>query len=1440
MKKTTFRNTPFLYCVLLHIFIWGSSFTDIDPTKTTTTTSYGCNLQVNAGSDIDLCEGDGYRITPVVTGQSTCRDCTEYRVRNTNDCKKGRGLVMVLSSRFGGEKVFTNDHLVWKETGNGRATLKGTIKEGGKTYDLDAEFWGKTTQYSHNPYGNVCTGGVHNVESWEFYTGFKGSVRERGWWFPMSFTFSRRGGPLQLGKGANTNDRDINKVGSSFWFSTSHFSYTVGDIHIMMDCVAGNNYTNTTYQWSNGATSPSIYVTNPGTYTVTVKDCDNCVATDSITISEGDASVDAGEDQTICAGETVTLTANGTGNFSWSTGATTASIQVSPDQTTTYSVTATDGNCQATDEVTVTVKNLTVDIGEDQSFCPGEEVTLTAQVNGASECNTISKVYKITDADTSGGCFPTPGNGVIFQRGAGCRGAHLIWKAGNDLILTEYEDNTATITGTVSRNGEVGIVNITLTNKTHGGNTWNAQCYKNGLGSARTFYRTFSGTITVNDTVYTVLTRGGNHYILADGASLDSNQFGMGAWTGGSFGECTEWFGDLMDITDTANTGGISYEWSTGETTQSITVTEAGNYSVTVKDCEGCEATDEVKITLTDVTAEAGADQAICLGETATLTAAGGGNYKWSTGETTQSIEVSPQETTTYSVTVTENGCTAIDEVIVTVNTASIDAGADQTICLGETVTLIATGTGDYLWSTGETTASIEVSPQETTTYTVTTSNDNCTATDEVIVIVNTVTVDAGADQSICKGENITLTATGSGDFLWSTGETTASIEVSPQETTTYTVTTTKNGCKATDEVTVTVHNPTVDIEVTPAESICLGESTTLIAIGSGDFLWSTGETTNSIEVSPQETTTYSVIAKEGTCEVIKEITITVHDVQVTAGDDETICLGESVTLTATGSGDFLWSTEETTASIEVSPQETTTYTVTTTKNGCKATDEVTVTVHNPTVDIEVTPAESICLGESTTLIAIGSGDFLWSTGETTNSIEVSPQETTTYSVTATEGNCEVIKEVTIIVHDVQVAAGDDEMICLGESVTLTATGSGDFLWSTGETTASIEVSPQETTTYTVTVNNNDCTAEDSVTVTVDELSVDAGEDQTICLGDEIVLTATAEADGDCEICDEYKLLDTDYCRGPHNFVVFINDNGIRRWFRNIDMTWKENADGTATVQGRVFEYNVSNTTFVVNATFSGLTATPPVDSPKGNDCHQEEDSSKWVYYTELTGTITQIGGDLSYTISRRGPAFQLGIDANNFEATPGTNGGSGWFSIEGDAESFGDFNFNLGDCVEPVINVRSAQQSNTDKVTYLWSTGEITRSIVVSPTETTTYRVTVDGCNDCTGADEITVYVEDCTIAIAAENTLKVYPTIIEASEHVFVELSSPQEETIDIMIYSFNGERIGKVVSNRISKGMNTIDIDSGDFPSLSSGIYFIKVQGDKWSATKKIGIK
>ncbi len=202
-----------------------------------------------------------------------------------------------------------------------------------------------------------------------------------------------------------------------------------------------------------------------------------------------------------------------------------------------------------------------------------------------------------------------------------------------------------------------------------------------------------------------------------------------------------------------ADSGGIqpySYSWSNGDTLQTILVspTIPTKYYVTVTDKCGSVAIDSVDVTIGGGDfADAGSDTTICEGATVILTASVGNHYYWNTGDTTQSISVSPITHTTYSVTITKD-CDDEDTVKVFVNplpniTASV---SDTVICPGDSTMLDASGADTYLWSANPGDASLVgqqaynnplVSPYSTTTYKVIGTDTNlCSNTDSVSVTI--------------------------------------------------------------------------------------------------------------------------------------------------------------------------------------------------------------------------------------------------------------------------------------------------------------------------------------------------------------------------------------------------------------------------------------------------------------------------------------------------------------------------------------------------------------------------------------------------------------------------------------------------------------------------------------------------------------------------------
>ena len=248
--------------------------------------------------------------------------------------------------------------------------------------------------------------------------------------------------------------------------------------------------------------------------------------------------------------------------------------------------------------------------------------------------------------------------------------------------------------------------------------------------------------------------------------------------------------------------GGVSYEWNTGETTADLTVTTAGTFTVTVTGANGCTDTETVTTTLdnTDPVAAIANDNGLaltCAVPSTTLTASGGVSYEWNTGETTADLTVTTAGT--FTVTVTgANGCTDTETVTTTLdNTDPVAAIANDNglalTCAVPSTTLTASGGVSYEWNTGETTADLTVTTAGTFTVTVTGAN-GCTDTETVTTTLdNTDPVAAIANDNglalTCAVPSTTLTASGGVSYEWNTGETTADLTVTTAGTFTVTVT---------------------------------------------------------------------------------------------------------------------------------------------------------------------------------------------------------------------------------------------------------------------------------------------------------------------------------------------------------------------------------------------------------------------------------------------------------------------------------------------------------------------------------------------------------------------------------------------------------------------------------------------------------------------------
>jgi hypothetical protein len=442
---------------------------------------------------------------------------------------------------------------------------------------------------------------------------------------------------------------------------------------------------------------------------------------------------------------------------------------------------------------------------------------------------------------------------------------------------------------------------------------------------------------------------------------------------GGPTTFCTE-----GSVTLTASAGS-AYLWSTNETTQSISVSASGSYSVRTI-ANGCTSTVSsatvvtVNTPPTTPTIAAGSATTFCTGGSVTLTASAGSAYLWSTNETTQSISVSAGGS--YSVRTIANGCTSLTSAptAVTVNpapTASISASGTTTFCNGGSVTLTASGGTTYLWSDGSTTNPRSLSASANLSVQAISNGCTSAASAPIAVTVNiapnTPTITAGSATTFCTGGSVTLTASAGSAYLWSTNETTQSISVSAGGS--YSVRTIANGCTSTvsaaTAVTVTAKPTTPTITQGATASVCQDGTLNLTVaspLAGYTYTWSTGTTGTSLSIpsSSVGSVSYTVTATNNTttCEsdASTATTVTVNAPPttpvITASGPTTFFTGASVTLTAPAGFGYLWSNNETTESITATT--TGSYTVQTIANGCTSalSAPIAVTVTPQTTDL--------------------------------------------------------------------------------------------------------------------------------------------------------------------------------------------------------------------------------------------------------------------------------------------------------------------------------------------------------------------------------------------------------------------------------------------------------------------------------------------------------
>ncbi len=951
--------------------------------------------------------------------------------------------------------------------------------------------------------------------------------------------------------------------------------------------VAGN-----TYNWSPavGLSNPAIAqptVSTTGTYTLTVtKTANGCTSTDVTTISVDTTrpTANAGTDKTLTCSNTnfVIGTAAAAGNsYSWSpalglSNPAIAQPTVSTTGTYTLTVTKTVNGCSSSDDVTITVDTIRpgANAGPDKLITCNDPTHVIGTAVIAGNTYSWSPALGLSDPAIAQPTASTTGTYtlIVTKTVNGCTSVDAmivsvdttkpVANAGTDKIITcanaTHVIGTAAIAGnSYSWSPAAGLSNPAI-----------AQPTANTTGTyTLTVTKTANGCSKSDDVVVSVDTTRPVANAGADKIITCANP---------------------THVIGTAAVAGNTYAWSpaAGLCDPAIarpTASSTGNYTVTVtKTANGCTSSDAVLVSVdtSRPAANAGTDKIItCDNPTHIIgdPAIAGNTYLWSpaAGLSNPAIAqptVSTTGTFTLTVTQTSNGCSKSDDVLITVDTIRplADAGSDKIMTCANPTHAIGTPAiagNTYAWNpalglSNPATARPTASTTGTYTVTVTRTANGCTASDAVIVSVDTSrpVANAGLDKiNTCANPThvIGSAAIAGNTYAWApaAGLSDPAIAQPTASTTgTYTLTVTKsiNGCTASDAVVVSVDTTRPVLDAGADKIITCANPTHVIgspAIAGQTYAWSpaSGLTNPAIaQPTASSTGTYTLTVTKSVngCTSVDAMIVSVDTSRpvANAGADKIITCNNPTHVigsAAIAGNTYAWSPAlglSDPAVAQPTASTTGTYTLTVTKsiNGCTSVDAMMVAVDTSRPVANAGVNKTITCANPTHVIgtaAIAGNTYAWTPAAGLSNPAIaqptaSATGTFTLTVTQTSNGCSKSDVVIVNVDTIHpiANAGPDKIITCDNPTHVIGTPAGagnTYAWTPAAGLSDPAIAqPTATTTgtyvLTVTKTGNGCTNSDAVKVAVDTSRpvANAGTDKIITCANPTHLIGTAAVAG--------------------------------------------------------------------------------------------------------------------------------------------------------------------------------------------------------------------------------------------------------------------------------------------------------------------------------------
>ena len=924
---------------------------------------------------------------------------------------------------------------------------------------------------------------------------------------------------LRLGLGSNEIAWGAEYMAGGVWSYSNQYSYFDSQWHLLtgvLESTAGQNLSSNNLKVYLDGVLQSVYQLNWGNPAVVTSPVNNGNIVSVLgneswgnQLSFGGLFDDATiHNRALSASEVQQLYTLGQSTYLWSTGATTATINVTPTTTTTYTCTVTDANGNVcTDSVTVFVPQIEA---TDLTICTGETTTLS--VSGINSTATPSACPTLTANLQTGlvGYWPFCGN-ANDASGNGNNGTV------NGATLTT--DRFGNASSAYSFDGvddgvQVAISSIPVGSSPRSLSTWiytslsgNNFNYSHPHLSTVAAYGNPAGGPVIFPQFIKNLT--GNLYV--ETGSSQNEIYSTQAINNAQWHNViTTYDGSFVKM---------YVDGVLNATSNSVSLATAySNLGIGV--CPWAPIHFEGKIDDVMLFNRALSDTEI---QNYYQNYQNFVSHVWSNGATTPTINVSPTSTTTYTCTVMTNGVSCTDSVTVVVSNPVIDLGADVTVCGTSTTLTAPSGYDSYLWSNGGTANTTTVSANGT--YSCTVTQGGCSATDAIDVTLIDATITA-SDSIVCAGETVNLGVMNCPSL--SGGLDNGLVGFWPF-------------CgNANDESgnnfdgVVAAANLTADRFGSQNSAYQLNGANSQI---STPFLGILGGNSRTIsfwaDVDPfvSELTVIqygsSSSANGGSdrfgCKFANNGTpsvgIDIDGSQVTYAFPNLFNGWHLFTYTFSSSdvnsinnvriyadGNLLTTLTQNYIPFPAAGVLNTTADLPLTFGG----NQYNNVYYNGFLDDVAVYNRALSTSEIQELYTLNSSSFEWSNGATTPTINVSPTSTTTYTCTVTTNGVSCTDTVTVVVSQpvASITPNGIVEICEGESIALTANGGTSYLWNTGAPTQSITVNTEAFYTVTVT-DENGCTDTESQLVKVNLLPNIGVNNASICPGQSTTLTAT-------------------------------------------------------------------------------------------------------------------------------------------------------------------------------------------------------------------------------------------------------------------------------------------------------------------------------------------